>query len=322
MVGKRGEGLAYGVQEGAALDLGGTTAGVVDVVALHGDVVVGAIEVDTPVVVAVAGGGVVGGTVDVAVGDGHALGGRGTQDNVLTANASSSNVVDPDHVAVVNGDGITAPHVLGVDVGDGDVPGKIFVKRYSQLLSSGVYTYWMMMLLAPLTIRRPLPLMIPAEPEPRIVLSEATVIPSVPALSLVNYQYMASTVSPMQGAFHLLGNGDGGSARLVILAPGVLVNGNLASRRGTPGSATSASSGTLGATEVKGLGQDNDTSLTITKVRDQLAGGRRVDGSSRATTGDTLGETLGGARDADSSSVGSESCNQCSELHSDNEGPK
>lgn len=182
------------MQESTALDLGGTTTGVVDVVALHGDVVVGAVKVDTPVVVAVAGGGVVGGTVDVAVGDGHALGGRGTQDNVLTANASRSNVVDPDHVAVIDGDGITTPDVLGVDVGDGDVPGKVSVKGYSQLLNLGVYTYWMMMLLAPLTIRRPLPLMIPADPEPKMVLWEATVIPRVPALSLVDFQYMASTV--------------------------------------------------------------------------------------------------------------------------------
>jgi hypothetical protein len=136
---RRGQGLAYGVQESAALDLRGTTASVVDVVALQGDVVVGAVEVDTPVVVAVAGSGVVGGTVDVAVGDGHALGGLGTQDDVLTANASSSNVVDPDHVAVVDGDGITTPDVLGVDVSDGDVPRKLFVKRYSQLLGSKVY---------------------------------------------------------------------------------------------------------------------------------------------------------------------------------------
>jgi hypothetical protein len=132
--------MAYGVQEGAALDLRGTTASVVDVVALHGDVVVGAVEVDTPVVVAVAGGRVVGGTVDEAVGDGHALGGLGTQDNVLTANASSSNVVDPDHVAVVDGDGITTPNVLGVDIGDGDVPGEFIVRRYLQFLSSYIHT--------------------------------------------------------------------------------------------------------------------------------------------------------------------------------------
>lgn len=33
-----------------------------------------------------------------------------------------SNVVNPDHVGVVDGDGVTTPDVLGVDVGDGNVP--------------------------------------------------------------------------------------------------------------------------------------------------------------------------------------------------------
>ena len=32
-----------------------------------------------------------------------------------------SNVVNPDHVAVINGDGITTPDVLRVDVGDSNV---------------------------------------------------------------------------------------------------------------------------------------------------------------------------------------------------------
>lgn len=40
------------------------------------------------------------------------------------------------------------------------------------------------MLLAPLTIRRPLPLMIPAEPEPMRDLLDLTVMPRTPALSL------------------------------------------------------------------------------------------------------------------------------------------
>jgi hypothetical protein len=31
-------------------------------------------------------------------------------------------VVNPDHVAIVDGDGITTPNVLGVDIGDGNVP--------------------------------------------------------------------------------------------------------------------------------------------------------------------------------------------------------
>lgn len=313
--------MTYGVQEGAALDLGGTATGVVDVVALQGDVVVGTVKVDTPVVVAVAGSGVAGGTVDVAVGDGHALGGIGTQDNVLTANASSGNVVNPDHVAVVDGDGITTPDVLGVDVGDGDIPGKASVSKR--------FTF--------------------AEPGGKYILDDnvAGTADDTQTLTLDNTGGTLTDDGLVGGngdtentgvvtcrlsvyairflvtwLFHLLGDRDGRSAGLVVLAPGVLVNSNLASRRGTPGSAASAGGGTLGATEVKGLAQDNDASLTITKVRDQLAGGRRVDGSSGATTSNALRETLGGAGDADSSSVGSESCEQGSILHDDNEGPR
>jgi hypothetical protein len=75
------------VQQSVALDLGGAAAGVVDVVALHGDHVVGAIEVDAPVVVAVAGGRVVRETVDVAVGDGDAVVGLGAEDDVLATDA-------------------------------------------------------------------------------------------------------------------------------------------------------------------------------------------------------------------------------------------
>jgi hypothetical protein len=133
--------IAYGVQEGVALDLGGAAAGVVDVVALQGDEIAVTIEVDGPVVVSVTGGRVGGDTVDEVVGDGHALGGLGTQDDVLTTDASSlwllegdflgslgrkrdtyGNVINPDHVGVVNGDGITTPDVLGVDISDSNVP--------------------------------------------------------------------------------------------------------------------------------------------------------------------------------------------------------
>jgi hypothetical protein len=56
-----------GVEESVSLDLGGSSAGVVDVVALHGDEIVGSVEVDTPVVVSVASSRVVGNTVDVVV---------------------------------------------------------------------------------------------------------------------------------------------------------------------------------------------------------------------------------------------------------------
>lgn len=115
--------FTYSVEKGVALNLGGTSTGVVDVVALHGNEIAGSIKVDTPVVVSVAGGGVVAGTVDEAVGDSDTLGGLGAEHDVLARDTGGGDVIDPDHVGVVDGDGVTAPDVLGVDVGDGDVPG-------------------------------------------------------------------------------------------------------------------------------------------------------------------------------------------------------
>ena len=113
----------------------------------------------------------------------------------------------------------------------------------------------------------------------------------------------------------LLAHGDGGSRRLVVVAPVVLVDSNLTSRSSAPGSATGTGSGTLSVAEVESLGEDNDTRGRVTKVRDQLGSGAGVDGSSRATTSNALGETLRGAGDGDSSSLGSESCEDGSELH-------
>jgi hypothetical protein len=55
----------------------------VDVVPLEGDEVVGAGEVDAPVVVGVAGGGPGCCAVDVAVGDCDAVGGAVAEDDVL-----------------------------------------------------------------------------------------------------------------------------------------------------------------------------------------------------------------------------------------------
>lgn len=71
-----------GVEEGGASNLGGAAGGVVDVVADHGDEIAGAGEVDTPVVVVVAGSGPGGGTVEFRVGDGDTAGGGGTCDEL------------------------------------------------------------------------------------------------------------------------------------------------------------------------------------------------------------------------------------------------
>lgn len=114
--------VTYGVDEGVSSNLGGTTASVVDIVALQGDHVAGSIEINAPVCVAVTGSRVVSQTVDVVVGDRDTVVGISSKDDVLAANASGGHVIDPDHIDIVKSDSITTPDVLFVNVGDGDVP--------------------------------------------------------------------------------------------------------------------------------------------------------------------------------------------------------
>ena len=77
-------------------------------------------------------------------------------------------MVDPDHIGTVEGDGITTPYVVRVDVGNGNVLNDL--EWVSSMLFYHTVGGPLTMLLAPLTIRRPLPLMTPAVPDPRIVL--------------------------------------------------------------------------------------------------------------------------------------------------------
>lgn len=77
------------VKVSVALDLGCTATSLVEVVALEGNLVTGAIEVHVPVVVTVAGGRVLGFTINVVVGDRDTVVSLSTQDVVLTTNASS-----------------------------------------------------------------------------------------------------------------------------------------------------------------------------------------------------------------------------------------
>lgn len=146
---------------------------------------------------------------------------------------------------------------------------------------------------------RPLPLMTPEVPSPMRDLLELTVIPSEPALSLlVSEPWQKSIWSSV------LGHRDRGSTRLVVGAPVILVDGYLAARGSTPRRAASRGGGTLGSSKVKGLGKHNHTGLAITKVRDQLVGGGRIDGGSAATASHGRGKTLGGALDANRNGLG------------------
>lgn len=77
------------VEVGVVLDLGGTAGGLVQVVALEGDLVASTVEVHVPVVVAVASSRVVRLAVDVVVGDGDTVVGLGTEDVVLATDAGS-----------------------------------------------------------------------------------------------------------------------------------------------------------------------------------------------------------------------------------------
>lgn len=77
------------VKVGVALDLRCTATGLVKVVALECNLVAGAIQIHVPVVVTVAGGRVIGFTINVVVGDRDTVVSFSTQDVVLTANTSS-----------------------------------------------------------------------------------------------------------------------------------------------------------------------------------------------------------------------------------------
>lgn len=77
------------MEKGVALDFGTAATEMVDIVAFHGDQIVGSIQVNAPVVVAVAGGGVTADSVEVVVGDGHPVRSASPEDEMLAANTRS-----------------------------------------------------------------------------------------------------------------------------------------------------------------------------------------------------------------------------------------
>lgn len=225
--------------------------------------------------------------------------------------AAYSNMVNPDHVGVVDGDGVTTPDVLGVDVGDGYVP--------VAMLAEAIYQWVFVDILDD---------NVAGTADDTKTLAHDGTLGALSDDSLIRgdgdtQETSFVTVDSQFGVFlfglvkYALGNGDRGRLRLVVGAPVILVDGNLTTGGSTPRSATRGGGSTLSAAEVEGLGQDNHTSLAITKVRDQLVVGAGVDSSSRATTSHALGETLGGTGDADGGSMGSKSCEKSGILHSE-----
>lgn len=71
-------------------------------------------------------------TVDVVVGESNTVGSERTENDVLTGNVVGGDMVNPDHIGVVNGDSVTSPDVFGVDLLDLDVPRSLMLVRIFQ----------------------------------------------------------------------------------------------------------------------------------------------------------------------------------------------
>lgn len=245
MLGVGVEVVVDSVEESVTSNLGRAAGGVVDVVALEGDHVVGAGEVHAPVVVGVAGSRPGGGTVDFVVGDGDTAGSGVTEDNVLTGDQVGGDVVNPDHVGAVHGDGITTPDVLRVDLSNADV-------LDNDVLNAAVH----------------------AE-----TLALDDTLAALPDDGLVALDGDTEHTSLVVGDA-----ADLGRAGLVVVAPSVLVDGDLAAGAGTPWAATGGGSLTLSTSEVESLGEDDGARRSVAEVADELCGGSRVDRCGVATT--------------------------------------
>jgi hypothetical protein len=168
----------------------------------------------------IACGGPSSGSVDLAVGYGNAVGGAVTEDNVLTGNEVGRNVVNPDHVAAIDGDSITTPYVLRVDISE------------AYVLDDDVLD----------TVRHPDAL---ALDDTLGALTNETLVRAD--------SHTGHTSLVVRDAGDLRGLG------LVVVAPSVLVDSDLACGSSAPWFASCTGSLALGTSEVEGLSKDNDS---------------------------------------------------------------
>ena len=201
---------------------------------------------------------------------------------------SHLDMVDPDQVGARDRDGITAPDVLGVDLGEVDV------------LDDDVLD--------------------PVGHVDALALDDT-------GGALADQGLVGLDLDRVPGSLVVGDGADGWGAGLVVIAPlrslqalvicligvdirqdkvpthVVLVDGQLAAGSGAVRRTSSLRRGSLRVSEVEGLGQDDDTGGAVREVRNKLGVGRGVDGSGRATTGNALGETLSGAGDTSGSNA-------------------
>ena len=147
--------------------------------------------------------------------------------------STNSHMVDPDVAGAIKGDGITTPDVLGVELADGDVLDDNVGNAVSKTQA----------------------------------LSEEHTLLSVTEDGLV-----ALNQDGVEGSLVVF-DGDARSIGLVVGAPVILVDSDLASRAGAVRSTSCLGSSSLGPSEVESLSQNNSQSLRRSQVALQLLGG-------------------------------------------------
>lgn len=101
-------------------------------------------------------------------------------------------MVNPHVIRVIEGDRITSPHVLRVQI----LISSVISRRNFDTRHTVMWMFWMITLLLPPVRRRPLPLRTPSLPTPTMLLLEPTRIGDLAALSYVHeIQVPSSQVS-------------------------------------------------------------------------------------------------------------------------------
>ncbi|RDW78851.1 uncharacterized protein DSM5745_05703 [Aspergillus mulundensis] len=118
--------VVHPVEENAAVGVGGSqvrcaAGNIVEPVTLEGVPVLFADEQQSPVVLPIASGGPVSHAVEFVVRDGNVASGAPARHDELATGKRELVVVDPDPVAVVEGEEVSSPHVLRVCIGEVDV---------------------------------------------------------------------------------------------------------------------------------------------------------------------------------------------------------
>lgn len=218
------------MQDGASAELRGAATEVVHIVVLESDLVASTSEVQVPVVVSVASGRVGGLAIDVGVGDGHAVGSILAQDNVLAADGVGGDVVDPDQIRSGQSDGITSPNILRVQL------------RNANVLDDDVLD---------------------------TVGHAKTLALDYSRCSITKDGLVRGDLDGVEAGI-VIGDGHSGSTGLVVCAPVVLVDSQLASTVGTPRGTAILGRGALRAGEVKGLLENDHAGFRVLEIRDPI----------------------------------------------------